>query len=32
MTNDKFAVIRQINGEEAVYDAHLSGYDVIVPV
>lgn len=32
MTNDELAVISQINGEEAVYDAHLSGYEVIVPV
>lgn len=32
MTNDELAVIREINGDDAVYDAHLSGYDVIVPV
>ncbi|UYH51520.1 hypothetical protein N5W20_01160 [Candidatus Kirkpatrickella diaphorinae] len=32
MTNDELVVIRQINGDDAVYDAHLSGYDVIVPV
>lgn len=32
MTNEELAVKRALNGEAAVYDAHLSGYDVIVPV
>lgn len=32
MTNDELIALVMLNGQDATYDAHLSGYDITVPV
>ncbi|GBQ12927.1 hypothetical protein [Swaminathania salitolerans] len=32
MTNDELIALVAVNGNEATYDARLSGYDITVPV
>lgn len=32
MTNDELIALVSLNGDDATYDARLSGYDITVPV